>query len=90
MSQEKYPISERLTVLEGETLYKSDKWWAAVLLLESFGRRQVAFYLWQNKGGAWKRNQKFALRTAAEWAQIKSIVERLLPQFTSTGQSPGA
>lgn len=87
MSEEKYPISEELKVIRGQTLYKSEKWWAAVVLLESFGRRQVAFYLWLRKSGEWKRNQKYVVRSRAEWMQIRDIVEKFMPELTSTQQS---
>ncbi len=44
LSQEKFPISESLKVMEGITIYKTDKWWAAVTIIESFGRKQIATY----------------------------------------------
>ena len=78
MSKEKLPISEKLTVIEGVTLYKTEKWWSAIALVDSFGRKQIAMYLWLNKEGKWKRQQKFVIRKKAEWAQIKEIVEKLL------------
>lgn len=75
MSEEKLPISEALKPLESTTLYKTDKWWAAVVLLESFGRRQVAFYLWTKSNDRWKRKQKFVVRNRDEWMKIKDVVE---------------
>ena len=78
MSKEKLPISEKLTVIEGVTLYKTEKWWSAIALVDSFGRKQIAMYLWLNKEGKWKRQQKFVIRKKAEWSQIKEIVEKLL------------
>jgi hypothetical protein len=44
-SKDEFPISEELKVLEGTTLYKTGKWWSAVVLVDSFGRRQVALPL---------------------------------------------
>lgn len=79
MSEEKLPISEKLTVIEGVTLYKTEKWWSAIALVDSFGRKQIAMYLWLNKEGKWKRQQKFVIHNKAEWAQVKDIVENLLP-----------
>jgi hypothetical protein len=55
MSEEKLPISEKLKVLDAITLYKTDKWWSAIALVDSFGRKQIALYLWLNKDGKWKR-----------------------------------
>ncbi len=83
---EQYPISEELKVIEGQTLYKTEKWWAAVFLLESFGRRQIAFYLWLKRTGSWKRSQKYVIRKESEWAQIADIVERLMPKLAESGK----
>ncbi|MEM2112079.1 MAG: hypothetical protein QXX08_09430 [Candidatus Bathyarchaeia archaeon] len=49
MTEEKFPISESLKVIQGITIYKTEKWWAAVTLVESFGRKQIATYLWSKK-----------------------------------------
>lgn len=79
MTEEKFPISESLKVIQGITIYKTDKWWAAVALLESFGRKQIATYLWNKKDDQWKRRQKFVIRKKGEWLQIKEAIERLMP-----------
>ena len=81
MSEEKLPISEKLTVIEGVTLYKTEKWWSAIALVDSFGRKQIAMYLWLNKEGKWKRQQKFVIHDKAEWSRIKEMVEKLLPSL---------
>lgn len=78
MSEEKLPVSDRLKVLQYETIFKSNKWWAAVALLESFGRRQVALYLWTRKGDQWKRKQKYVVHSKGEWLQIRDAVEKLI------------
>ena len=81
MSSEKLPISESLKVIEATTIFKSDKWWAAVVLMESFGRKQLAIYLWNKKEDQWKRRQKFVVRNKAQWSQFKEAIEKLLPQL---------
>jgi hypothetical protein len=81
VTEEKLPISEKLKVLQGVTLYKTDKWWSAVTLVESFGRKQIAVYLWLNKDGVWKRKEKFLIHNKAEWSKIKEAVEHLLAQI---------
>ncbi|MFX0069404.1 MAG: hypothetical protein ACFE7A_05595, partial [Promethearchaeota archaeon] len=44
---------------EGVTISKSAKWWSAALLIEAYGKRHVALYLWnKNTEGTWKRKQK--------------------------------
>jgi len=79
--EEKLPISEKLKVLDSVTLYKTSKWWSAIALVDSFGRKQIAMYVWLNKEGRWKRNQKFIIHSKAEWAQVKEAAEKFLPQL---------
>ncbi len=80
-TEEKIPVSEKLQVLDSITFVKTKKWWSAACLIDSFGRKQVATYLWLNKDGKWKRQQKFIVRSASEWEKIKSAVEKLLPNL---------
>ena len=75
--EEKLPVSESLKVIQGITLYKTEKWWSAVTLLDAFGRRQIGVYLWIKRGERWKRKNKFIIHNKAEWQQIKRAVEKL-------------
>lgn len=81
MPGEELPISEKLKVIDAVTLYKTEKWWAAVALVDSFGRRQIALYLWLKKNGRWKRNQKYVIHSRGEWSQVKEAVEKFAPQL---------
>lgn len=80
MSKE-FPVSETLKVLKGLTLYKTEKWWSAIVLMESFGKKQIAVYLWGKKGDEWKRRQKFVVRSKSQWVEIKEAMEKLLPEI---------
>ncbi|MEM5854094.1 MAG: hypothetical protein QW228_07050 [Candidatus Aenigmatarchaeota archaeon] len=81
MLEEKLPISEKLKVLDSVNLYKTNKWWSAIALIESFGRKQIALYVWLNKEGKWKRNQKFVIHNKAEWNQVKEVVDKFIAQL---------
>jgi len=81
LAEEKFPVSESLKVIQGATIYKTSKWWMAVVLVESFGRKQIAAYLWNNKNGVWKRRQKFLVSNQTLWKQISEAVEKLLPEL---------
>ena len=81
MAEEEFPVSKMLKVIRGITIYKTEKWWLAVLLLEAFGRRQVATYLWNSKGGVWKRRQKFVVSSRELWWRISEAVEKLLSEL---------
>lgn len=78
LPEEKLPVSETLKIIESVNLYKTDKWWSVVALVESFGRKQVAVYLWNKKGDQWKRRQKFVIRKKDEWIRIKEIIDKLV------------
>ncbi|MEM2111803.1 MAG: hypothetical protein QXX08_07995 [Candidatus Bathyarchaeia archaeon] len=81
MSEETLPISEKLKVIRSTTVYKSERWWSAVALVESFGRKQIAVYLWMKKEGQWKRKQKLVIHNMGEWLQIKETIEKMLPEL---------
>ena len=81
LNEEKLPVSETMRVIEAITIFKSDKWWAAVALVESFGRKQLAVYLWNKKEKQWKRRQKFVIRNKAQWSQYREAIEKLLPHL---------
>jgi len=78
---EEIPVSEFYKVVDYVTIFKSDKWWEAVAVIESFGRKSIAMYLWQFRDGKWKRKHKFQLRNLEEWEKVKNAVEKLAPQI---------
>ena len=47
--EEKIPVESPLQALDYRTLSKGFGWWAAAVLLESWGRKQICLYLWQRK-----------------------------------------
>jgi len=82
---EKLPISEFYKVVDQATIFRSEKWWEAIVLIESFGRRSIAMYLWQFRDGKWKRKHKFQLRSIDEWNKVKKAVDEFMPKLR--GQS---
>ena len=83
---EQLPLSSFYKVIDHVTIFKSEKWWEAIVIIESFGRRSIAMYLWQNRDGKWKRKHKFQIRNPQEWEKVKSAIDRLAPQLF--GQNP--
>ncbi|HVP26827.1 MAG TPA: hypothetical protein VMT26_04080 [Candidatus Bathyarchaeia archaeon] len=82
-TEEKLPISEFYKVVDSITIFKSQKWWEAIVIFESYGKRQIGMYLWQKKADAWKRKHKFNVRNLDEWNKLKSAVEQLAPKLAS-------
>ena len=81
--EEKWPISEFYTVVDSVTIFKSQKWWEAIVVFESYGKRSIGLYLWQKKGDAWKRKHKFNVRNLEEWNKLKNAIEQLSAKLAS-------
>ena len=81
-STEKLPISEFYKVIDYVTIFKSSKWWEAIVVFEAFGKRSIGLYLWENRNNTWKRKSKFSVRTIDEWNKVKNAVEQLAPKLT--------
>jgi len=81
--EEKVPIVAPLKVIGHKTINKRFGWWSAVVLLESYGRKQVCFYLWQKKPeGGWKRKQKFAIHNQQDWSLIQDAADDMVGNLT--------
>jgi hypothetical protein len=74
---EKLPLSDFYKVVDYVTIFKNDKWWEAIVVIESFGRRSIAMYLWQFRNGTWKRKHKFHIRSVDEWNKVKAAIDQL-------------
>ena len=75
------PISEFYKVIDHVTIFKSAKWWEAIVAIESYGKRSIAMYMWEFRDGKWKRKRKFSIRGLDEWSKVKNSVEQLLPKL---------
>jgi hypothetical protein len=74
---EKLPLSDFYKVVDYVTIFKNDKWWEAVVVVESYGKRSIAMYLWWFRDGTWKRKHKFHIRSVDEWNKVKAAVDQL-------------
>ena len=79
---EPVPIIAPLKVIRYKTINKRFGWWSAVVLLESYGRKQVCCYLWQKKGEVWKRKQKFAIHSQEDWELIQDATAGMIEELT--------
>lgn len=79
---EKLPISDFYKVVDFVTIFRSEKWWEAVVVIESYGKRSIAMYMWQFRDGKWKRKHKFQLITLDEWKKVKNAVDQLATKLS--------
>ena len=80
---EDFPVSKKLKVHYGMTIYKTEKWWSAVLFMGTFGRKQIAVYIWSKKGDEWKRWQKLVVSCKDSWKKISQALEEYIEQNKS-------
>lgn len=78
---EPYPVHETVKVLDGRTIFKTAKWWQAVILANMFGHDKIMIYLWQNKDGQWKRKHKFGINFVKDWEKLKVAVDEFIPRI---------
>lgn len=75
------PVSDYYRVAGGETVFKTDEWWKAVVVIDRKGdwdTHEVIIYLWQYADEKWRRRQKFAIKSSSHWADDRLAVEELL------------
>ena len=80
--EEQVPIKAPLKALKVHTINKKFGWWAAVVLLESYAKKQICFYLWQRKNDTWKRKQKFGIHSKEDWQMMKKAVDSFVGELT--------
>ncbi len=78
---EQLPLSSFYKVIDQVTIFRNEKWWEAIVIIESFGRRSIAMYLWTKRGDQWKRKHKFQIRNKEEWEKVKGAVDKLAPKL---------
>jgi hypothetical protein len=82
-TSEKLPISEIYKVIDYVTIFKSPKWWEAIVVYEAYGKRSIGVYLWIKKNDVWKRQNKFSVRNLDEWDKVKNAVDQPAPKLAS-------
>jgi hypothetical protein len=90
-SETEFATSDYYTVGAGETVFKSDDWWKAIVKIEQKGdydTEEVMVYLWQKSDGQWRRRQKYAIKSQSEWEEEADVIEAVLDiDSTASGGS---
>ena len=76
-----FPVHEDLDIQAGETVFKSQKWWKAVVLYDGYRGPEIAVYLWQQREGEWRRQQKYVIRSLDDWEQDKEIIKKFVTEL---------
>jgi hypothetical protein len=80
-TEEKLPISDFYKVVDYVTIFKNKKWWEAIVVFESAGKRAIGMYMWQKREDKWKRKHKFNVRNLEEWNKLQAAIEQLAPKL---------
>lgn len=79
MSEEtEYPVHDELDVIDGETIFKGDGWWKAIVVCDSWNGEEVNVYLWQENNDNWNRKQKFKVGDKQEWMAVKGTIDKMV------------
>lgn len=81
--KEKLPVHEAVHVIDSKTIYKTQKWWKAVVLANMFGHDKIMVYLWRvdEKTGKWKRKQKLGVNNEKDWTATKGAIDEFIPRL---------
>jgi hypothetical protein len=90
--KEHFPAFEdaegNIRVIEGKTLSCNNGWWSAVLLVDTYGKIQVKWYLWQQRTdkttgiSTWKRKQSYTINPFS-WPDSKKVTDEYLEKRKS-------
>jgi hypothetical protein len=90
-TDETFPTSDYYTVTGGETVFHSDEWWKAIVNIGMKGdyeTNEVMIYVWQQREGDWRRQQKSAIKNEDAWADLSRAVESVLEEPTTADKEP--
>ena len=79
---QRFPVHDELKVIDGNTIFKNNNWWKAVVLVDGFRGREVALYLWKRKEDDWKRQQKYVVRSKEDWEREREEIETYLSKIS--------
>lgn len=84
------PVSDYYEVAAGETVFRSDDWWKAIVKITekgSYETEEVMIYLWQETDGDWRRRQKYTIKSEERWQEEAEVIESIL--YTGTQRDEG-
>ncbi|MFD1646897.1 hypothetical protein [Haloarchaeobius litoreus] len=76
-----FPVSEYYTVAAGKTVFKTEEWWKAIVNISEKGdweTNEVMIYVWQQRDGDWRRQQKYTIKSQSKWEEEEVVVDSIL------------
>lgn len=87
-----FPVNDFYTVGAGETVFKTDEWWKAIVRVEQKGdyeTEEYNIYVWQKQDDSWRRRQKYAIKRFDDWDDERSVVSSMLTTEISRDEGTG-
>lgn len=83
MTEEPLPVNAFVHVIKYENVYKTEKWWCAVVEANVGGHNKVLYYLWNKdpKTHKWKRKHKASINSTQNWEKMRSIIDRFVTEL---------
>jgi hypothetical protein len=79
-------VSDYYNVADGETIFRSNGWWKAILRIDqkgSYETNEVMVYVWQERDGDWYRRQKYTVKSLKKWQKDQEAIQALVADVKS-------
>jgi hypothetical protein len=80
-NQNAFPVNDYYQISNGETVFKTEDWWKAVVKIDQKGTyetEEVIIYLWQKVSDDWRRREKYTIKSESGWNRDRQAVNDLL------------
>lgn len=78
---DEFPVSDYYHATTGETVFRSEDWWKAILKITqkgSYDTEEMMIYLWQEVNSNWRRRQKYTIKSRERWKDEIVTIESVL------------
>ena len=88
-ADDEFPVSDYYHVAAGETIFRTDEWWKAIVRIDEKGdyeTEELIIYVWQHSDGQWRRRQKYAIKGRDDWEEECKVVRAVLDDETTKSE----
>lgn len=77
---EPYPVDDFLSVKAATDVYKTGRWWKAVVVYQSddVDTSETAIYLWMKDEDVWTQKNKYIVKTVEAWESDSEVIAGML------------
>ena len=86
------PVSDYYNVDAGATVFETDEWWKATVVIDAKGdyeTTEVILYVWQRTDDDWKCRQKYPIKRYSDWEADLAAIEEFIGELDSAPGSEG-